>query len=44
LLVILADEFPARAVGTIAAIAGQAGLALRSARLLAAHPHAGAAG
>jgi diguanylate cyclase (GGDEF)-like protein len=44
LLVILADEFPPRAVGTIAAIAGQAGLALRSARLLAAHPHSSAAG
>jgi diguanylate cyclase (GGDEF)-like protein len=44
LLVILADEFPARIVGTIAAVAGQAGLALRSARLLAAHPHAGTAG
>jgi diguanylate cyclase (GGDEF)-like protein len=40
LLVVLADEFTARTVGTIAAVAGQAGLALRSARLLAAHPHA----
>jgi signal transduction protein with GAF and PtsI domain len=42
-LVVLSDEFPERVLGVIAAVAGQGGLALRSAELLAAHSASGVA-
>ena len=40
---VLSDEFPERALGVIAAVAGQGGLALRSAELLAARSASGVA-